>query len=244
MMVAKMLLALPLVCILQLTLLPISVTGLPEIPTAVHPISISSRGGAQRPKNRAVDAISSAHLNDKPPPGNSYLETSVQTSFASVVVVAAANLCLNILRPDPFVSWQMKVPRILWEIAIMAVAMTATDTALPAMYVLLAVVLGSTAMVDLFFWAPLYATFSQFESCRGGIFTKRVCRSDYTKGIGRLVVVFQCVGTGFFYLMSAITAMGSFTALRDAQKIERHLRTMQQWEELRRQNGGMLLKSS
>lgn len=246
-MVMKVLFALPLfLCFLQLTLLPTLATGLSDVPRAACVTSIG-RGGAQnRQKNRAVDAnsLQAAHTHNVLPPGNSYLETSVPTSFNSVVLVAAANLVINIFRPDPFVSWHMKVPRILWEIAIMVVAMSATDTALPAMYILLAIVLASTAMVDLFFWAPLYATFSSFESCEGGFFSKRVCRSDYTKGISRMVVVFQCVGTGLFYLLSAITAMGSFTAARDKQAIERHLRTMQQWEQLQRQKGGVFLKNS
>lgn len=205
-----------------------------------------ARGGAQTKTNVAVGNNAAFDVNYQPPPGNVFLETAERTSYVSVVCVAAANLCLNLLRSDPSIPWQMKVPRVLWEIAIMILAMTATDTAtaLPAIYILLAFVLASTAVVDIFVWAPLFASFANFETCQGGIFSRRVCRSDYTKGIGRLVVVVQCLGSGLFYLMSAISAMGSYTGIRDEQKMNRHIQTMEQWAQLQQQRDDLRLKNT
>jgi hypothetical protein len=49
----------------------------------------------------------------------------------------------------------------------------------------------STAFIDIFVWAPMFAFLATFEACSGGgIFSRqpRVCTSDYMKGIGRLFV--------------------------------------------------------
>lgn len=49
----------------------------------------------------------------------------------------------------------------------------------------------STAFIDIFVWAPMFAFLATFETCSGGgIFSRqpRVCTSDYMKGIGRLFV--------------------------------------------------------
>ena len=149
--------------------------------------------------------------------------------------IAAANLIINVLRPDPTISIQMRVPRLIWEMTIMVLAKTATITTVPAVYLLLAFILGSTAVVDLFVWAPLFATFASFETCEGiGFFQPRKCRSDYTKGVGRMLVVVQCISTGLFYLMSAISAMGSFTTIREEQKVQRQVRAMQHWDDHQR----------
>ena len=168
-------------------------------------------------------------------PGNLYLRTHQRTSFDAVSYVAAANLIINVLRPDPTISIQMRVPRLIWEMTIMVLAKTATITTVPAVYLLLAFILGSTAVVDLFVWAPLFATFASFETCEGiGFFQPRKCRSDYTKGVGRMLVVVQCISTGLFYLMSAISAMGSFTTIREEQKVQRQVRAMQHWDDHQR----------
>jgi hypothetical protein len=167
--------------------------------------------------------------------GNLYLKTQERTSFDAVSFVAAANLIINAMRPDPTISMQMRVPRLIWEMTILVLAKTATITTVPAIYLVLAFILGSTAVVDLFVWAPLFATFASFETCEGnGFFQPRKCRSDYTKGVGRMLVVFQCIATGLFYLMSSITAMGSFATMREEQKIQRQVRAMQRWDDHQR----------
>lgn len=189
-----------------------------------------------KPSNSVQQEVISLESSPRYPPdlphGNLYLETRERTSFDAVSFVAAANFIINIMRPDSTISIQMRVPRLIWEITIMVLAKTATITTVPAIYLLLAFILGSTAVVDLFVWAPLFATFASFETCEGnGFFQPRKCRSDYTKGVGRMLVVFQCLATGLFYLMSAISAVGSFTTMREEQKIERQVRAMQRWDD-------------
>ena len=166
--------------------------------------------------------------------GNLYLRTDHRTSFDTVSVIAAFNIVLNLMRPDPSISIQMRIPRLIWEITILVLAKTASNTAVPAVYLLLACILASTAFVDLFVWAPLFATFAHFKTCEGGLFHPRTCRSDYTKGVGRMMVAIQCLGTGLFYLLSAIAAMGSFTTMREEQKVDRQARAMLKWSEYQR----------
>lgn len=159
----------------------------------------------------ASNALSISHRQE-PPPANLYLDSHERTSFAAVTLVAAANLLFNIIRPDPNISLQMKIPRVIWEGTIMILATIATHTTMPAVYLLLACVLGWTAIVDLFLWTPIFAFFSHFQSAR-------------------LLVVVQCIVSGLFYLLSAITAMGCFTTIREEQKLRRQIRAMQLWDE-------------
>jgi hypothetical protein len=193
-------------------------------------------GGATRnTAQQEVFSLDNPHTSPDLPPGNLYLHTHARTSFDAVSFVAAANLIINVLRPDPTITIQMRVPRLIWEMTIMVLAKTASITTIPAIYLLLAFILGSTAAVDLFVWAPLFATFATFETCEGvGFFQPRKCKSDYTKGVGRMLVVFQCISTGLFYLMSAISAMGAFTTMREEQKVKRQVRAMQLWDDHKR----------
>jgi hypothetical protein len=112
----------------------------------------------------------------------------------------------------------------------------------PLIYLLLAFITGSTAVVDLFFWAPLFASFSSFQTCRGGggfLFSRRrrprICKPDYIKGFGRLFVSLQCLVTGFFYATSALVAYGTFTSLRDEQKVEQQVKAMQRFHQQQQQ---------
>ena len=182
----------------------------------IHRPALVRNGEAKVNRFRLQEHISTNPLPigrfEGPPPGNLYLESHERTSFAAVTLVAAANLLLNIIRPDPSITLQMKIPRIIWEGAIMILATIATNTTMPAVYLLLACVLGWTAMVDLFVWTPIFAFFSHFQ-------------------YARLLVVIQCIVSGLFYLLSAITAMGSFTTIREQQKLRGQIRAMQLWDE-------------
>ncbi|CAB9503741.1 expressed unknown protein [Seminavis robusta] len=115
-----------------------------------------------------------------------------------VVLVSATNLLINVLRPDEAIMWQFKVPRILWEICLM---FTATICKVPAstpsntsslVYLTLSTMLWTTALTDIFLWAPLFAFWSGMdnEDCSGGWFTGRpyVCVKNPEKGYGRLLV--------------------------------------------------------
>lgn len=90
-----------------------------------------------------------------------------------------------------------RVPRALWEICIAVVA-THAKTSNPLFCLVLALMTISTALIDIFIWAPGFAMFASFETCTGGgIFSlqPKICTTDYVKGAGRLFVssiVFLC----------------------------------------------------
>lgn len=113
--------------------------------------------------------------------------------------VAAANIFLNTVRPDPSITWQMRLPRIWWEMCIWIVSRSASNS--PRTFLLLlSIMTGSTALLDIFVWGPFFATFASFAQCSGGWFGKpRSCVSDYTNGIGRLVVGLEWNGHSTFY---------------------------------------------
>mmetsp|Transcript_516 Transcript_516/g.755 ORF Transcript_516/g.755 Transcript_516/m.755 type:complete len:137 (-) Transcript_516:747-1157(-) len=114
----------------------------------------------------------------------------------------------------------------MWELAIATVATVASPQAgrgrhsSPATYLLLSLMTAPTSIVDIFWWSPLFAYFASFTTCTGGGWfdrSQRICQHDYVKGLGRLLVSAQSMGTGVFYLMTAITAWGAFVAVRDEQ---------------------------
>jgi hypothetical protein len=83
----------------------------------------------------------------------------------------------------------MRMPRICWEACIRIVAQSAKKE--PSNMFLLSLMLGTTALLDIFLWGPIFGAFTSFETCLGGgWFTRqpRVCSTDYTKGIGGMVV--------------------------------------------------------
>ena len=134
----------------------------------------------------------------------------------------------------------MKVPRALWELTIMTVAKQATTAKQSAaIYLMLALLTGSTAIFDLFFWAPTFAFFAQFETCRykGWFFHRQKvsCEpTDFSKGYGRLLVSLQSLGVGIFYLMTTIVAWGAFVSIREEHKVDRGVRIRQKWDELQK----------
>jgi len=153
------------------------------------------------------------------------------TDFIIVSWVACANVLVNALRRDSAILWQARVPRVMWEVAIGTVALRATSPrASPALYLLLAAMTATTAVVDIFVWAPIFAYFADFRTCEGGWFSRapRACRVDYTKGLGRLFVSAQSLSTGVFYLYTAITALGALVAVRDDQIIKRDAAALSQ----------------
>lgn len=105
----------------------------------------------------------------------------------------------------------------------------------PAMYVLLAFMLGTTALVDIFVWAPLFAIWAGVDNqdCTGGFFTGRpyMCRPNRTKGWGRLAVTMQSLFGGIFYLSSAISAWGEYTNQRDKQHAAQQMNFLSQWHQ-------------
>mmetsp|Transcript_62407 Transcript_62407/g.92705 ORF Transcript_62407/g.92705 Transcript_62407/m.92705 type:complete len:244 (-) Transcript_62407:711-1442(-) len=153
-----------------------------------------------------------------------------RTTFYTVVFLSLANILFNILRPDPAIFWQARVPRVLWEFCIgtLALLSSSSDTT-PASYFLLVIITGATALIDIFFWAPVFAFSADFEECTGGGWFSqkpKVCRSDYIRGVGRLTVSAQSLFGGLFYLHTAIVAWGAFLSKRDEQVAQTNAKAM------------------
>mmetsp|Transcript_4165 Transcript_4165/g.9317 ORF Transcript_4165/g.9317 Transcript_4165/m.9317 type:complete len:227 (+) Transcript_4165:223-903(+) len=201
----------------------------------VQPLSISARGWSQEQNSDSSrglarrderDNIGAGPLRPLPRSDLSLEAPLLQTttnhavSFGMVRRVATINVFFNALRPDPTIIWQARLPRIMWEVCI-AVAAAAADGGSPPLLLLLSLMTLPTALVDIFIWAPGFALFSEFETCKGGGFFSReprVCEVDYARGLGRLLVVAQCVVTGVLYLLASVV---SFTAFVDDRETVR-----------------------
>lgn len=194
------------------------------------------RGGARSSRLNQVVKLQEQQQQQEPPP-NAFVPAQEEASFRSVQLVSLINVLLNTFRTDDWIPIGLRMPRLLWEITIFLVATIANEAQqqAPGLYLLLFMLLVSTAMTDLFFWAPLFATFHSFgpsQKCSGGWTRPRICREEHSS---RWVVVLQCMINGFVYMMKAIDAMGCFTSQRDAQKVERHVQMMQRWQQVQEQ---------
>lgn len=193
--------------------------------------SIDAVPSPLRPRSRTKEHALATIDGVNTPVNNAFTQSDCTDSFVSVCVVSAFNIIFNTLRPDSSIPFQMRLPRIMWEITLFTIAnMTRKHNVSPSTYILLALTTASTAAVDIFLWAPLFGVFTKFETCTGGLWwTGRPyqCQTDYVKGIGRLMVSAQSLCTGIVYLVSAINAWGAFTAMRDEQKIKQHIRAME-----------------
>lgn len=180
---------------------------------------------------------------DPTPPNNSHALASVLQPpprrdsppfLTGVVLVTAANILFNALRPDPSISFESRVPRILWEFFLLCSAINlkaSPDSAYS--YMLLAIMLGTTALIDIFIWAPLFGLWASFgkKECSGGWFTgkPKVCKTNPVKGYGRLLVTFQSLYAGAFYLHCAIACWGEYSDARDRVKAERQARLFEHY---------------
>jgi hypothetical protein len=170
-----------------------------------------------------VESTSSGNQLDR------YHAKSSPGFLTGVVLVAATNLMINVLRPDDTIVWQVmyidcsrwiqsgqypsrqsltislsflllkfRMPRILWEFCLM---ITATIAKFPSsavshtsslIYLTLSTMLWTTALTDIFLWAPFFALWAGTDNqdCSGGWFTGRpyVCVKNHAKGYGRLLV--------------------------------------------------------
>jgi len=194
--------------------------------------------GPERKATRLIDPNKQQHT------------TSTSHPFAPVIFVSTANSIINTFRPDPHIPWTLRVPRILWEVAIALVARTAATaarksststylSASPHTYLLLCIMLLTTAVTDIFLWAPVFAYMTNFETCHGGWWTRRGgdvrCYRDYAKGMSRLVVVFQSIVGGLVYLSTSLVAWNGYVACRDQQKVNRDVLVMERMEQLKQQ---------
>jgi len=119
----------------------------------------------------------------------------------------------------------MRLPRICWEACILIVAQSAKGA--PISLYLLSLMLGVTAMIDIFVWSPLFGAFTSFHECSGGWWSKpKVCVVNYSKGFSGLLAVFQCIFGGLFYLACAVDFWSSYWAIRVEYKVERQMAAM------------------
>jgi hypothetical protein len=175
----------------------------------------------------ACSSLSHRKRSSLPDVSVSFQKREKEEQFEAAVLVASANILLNTLRPDPDISLQMRFPRVLWELSIAIVAKSAASIKTPPYYILLCIMLISTSLVDIFVWAPLFAFTANFETCSGWL-KKTTCYTDYVKGIGRLIVVAQCLMGGLVYLLTGITAWDSYVTHRDRQLVDREVLTMRE----------------
>uniref|UniRef100_A0A7S1Y7R4 Derlin n=1 Tax=Grammatophora oceanica TaxID=210454 RepID=A0A7S1Y7R4_9STRA len=162
------------------------------------------------------------------------LDTQQRTSFFAVVLVSTANMLINWYRDDVLTPQVVRIPRVIWELVLMILSLQATiaQQAVPGLYAMLSLMLGSTAVGDLFFWAPMFAVASMFE--RINLATSP-----------RFLLLLQSLVVGFIYLFSSVNAWGAYLSSRDEQKIKRDLRAKEIWrQELanRRRGGGGRIK--
>ena len=172
--------------------------------------------------------------NEPPVEGLSATATSksVLPKFQGVSWMALANVLLFALRPDPEVNWPARVPRVLWEVILWFNLRRGTVEHLPTTYYAwLTFLTGSTGLVDLFLWAPLYGAFVQFQTCEGGWLEPKRCRMDPIKGYSRLMVVVQCVLGGMVYLNTAIQALHAIQVRRAEYREKQDALLMQRQHE-------------
>lgn len=160
-----------------------------------------------------------------------------KSQFQGAMYVATANVLLNTLRPDPRIQWTMRLPRVLWELSIMLVANAASQTISPSLYLLFAVMMATTGLIDVFVWAPAFAAFANFKTCTGGWWfsDNQVCHTDYIKGFGRILVVVQSAMGGLFYLSTGIVAWICYITCRDQQRVQRELEILDQWDIIKKE---------
>ena len=169
---------------------------------------------------------------------NAFTYEDSRPYYLRVACVIGVEMMLNILRPsgDPdwFLqdTWTMRLPIILWDGVMCTTALLAsTRSQPPSVFILLAILLGTTAAADLCIWTPVFAFATEWETCacarqepRCLIFCKcieHVCSSNFRKGPLRLFVTLQSFLFGMCCLDAASTAWGTFTHLRDVTKAER-----------------------
>lgn len=99
----------------------------------------------------------------------------------------------------------------------------------PSTLLLLAIMLTSTGITDVFIWAPLFSAFVQFQTCSGGFFTGEAyqCYTDPMKGYGRLVVVVQSLLGGLLYLLTGIAAYNAYSDTIHQNKLNRHVQMVE-----------------
>jgi hypothetical protein len=127
-------------------------------------------------------------------------------------ILAFANLVFNLLRPDSWLPFAVRLPRFIWETAIMTTCRSAHHST--SSLLVLAIMTLAAALMDMFVGAPVAALFVTWETCEGGRLFRRnkpqTCYPDPMKGYGRLLVTLQCALTGVVYLETAMLCYDAY----------------------------------
>ena len=192
---------------------------------------IALRGGArppQQPEQQLQPRAAPLPPGGAPPPArfaNAY--TASETNFLAMAAVALVDVLLNIVRPERVTGYGLmyRLPRCVWNFAIVALCVWAQAEHDPETVFLIAAMAAITGLSDLLVWCPIY-TFSMpdsWERCTGGfLFSARTCTPiDELEMYWKMWMVVESIGSGLFWMWAAIHAKGRFTYLRDEQKVAR-----------------------
>jgi hypothetical protein len=171
------------------------------------------------------------------------LERQLKTASTTAFV----NILINSLRPDDWIPWPARIPRLMWEAAICATSGTCamsistalvetihrggiTESGVHIRLLLLCLMTLTTALVDIFVWAPIASWAVQWERCTGGGDglwflrrpSERICTSDYVTGFGRILVTIQCSLSGVVYLATAVASYDAARRLQRNEKLNQH----------------------
>eukprot|EP00980_Cylindrotheca_fusiformis_P008101 scaffold1727_cov133-Cylindrotheca_fusiformis.AAC.4 len=116
----------------------------------------------------------------------------------------------------------MRLPRIFWEMCIGIIALSARCGEGSILLLLLSLMTGPTALIDIFVWGPIFGATASFQRCRVGYLRgPRVCVPDFLKGAGRIMAMAQSIFGGLFYLLTAVICWSEYWKVRTAKEARR-----------------------
>ena len=144
-------------------------------------------------------------------------------TFRAVAAVAFADLLVYLLLPEGerFGPLARRLPRVTWSMLTILFSLLTDSGTQPWLALLLSLLLASSAATDLLWWLPYYMLTVEWETCSGGLFTKRVCHPH--QPWDRFLLFALCLATGVFYTLAATHSFGAFQFMRD-EEAERRMR--------------------
>jgi hypothetical protein len=120
------------------------------------------------------------------------------------LTAAIVNILICFLRPVDWFSWHARVPRCIWELCIALTCKKASFAILQRTHtnkwnLLLFLLLASTGLIDVFFWAPLLGWSACYDRY-----------SVIFNGFGGLLAAVQCVIIGFIYIETGALALDAY----------------------------------
>jgi hypothetical protein len=113
------------------------------------------------------------------------------------------------------------MPRIFWEVCIGSIAISARGGG-SVLLLLLSFMTGPTALIDIFFWGPIFGATTSFQSCTGGYLRgPRRCTPDFFKGVWRMLAMVQSIFGGLFYLLTAVICWTEYWKIQSEKEAYR-----------------------